>query len=247
MRIIGLLVLIIMAQSCGNTNSFGISRVIDGNSVHLSNGIIVTLIDVAKNESNVKILERYATGSILLYDRNSEQINEFSTDKISATIYNSDGDCINDLLSRVNQISKTEAPVTEQNEPIKTRTVVSMELENGVYIIPAEINEEPMYFIFDTGASLISISSNEADNLYNQGKLDKSDIIGKGQFTDANGDISDGTIINLKRVKIGDRILKDVQACVTQNQNAPLLLGQSALMKFGKISIDYEKGEIAFE
>ncbi len=98
-----------------------------------------------------------------------------------------------------------------------------------------------MYFIFDTGASLVSISSKEAAALYAQGKIKESDLIGKGQFADANGNISEGTIINLSSVKIGDRILENVEACIVQNQDAPLLFGQSALQKFGKISIDYNK------
>jgi aspartyl protease family protein len=38
-----------------------------------------------------------------------------------------------------------------------------------------------------------------------------------------------------------------VQASVVHNLQAPLLLGQSALNKFGKISIDYNNGEITFE
>ena len=96
-------------------------------------------------------------------------------------------------------------------------------------------------------AGLISISQSVADDLYNKGKLRDSDFIGKGQFSDANGDITEGTIINLSSVTIGNRELNDVQACVTQGQNAPLLFGQSALQKFGKVSIDYSTNEITFE
>jgi aspartyl protease family protein len=64
---------------------------------------------------------------------------------------------------------------------------------------------------------------------------------------DANGDISVGSLIILREVQIGNKVLHDVQATVMANQNAPLLMGQSALEKFGRISIDYEKGEISFE
>jgi aspartyl protease family protein len=104
-----------------------------------------------------------------------------------------------------------------------------------------------MYFIFDTGAGLISISVTEATSLYRQGKLTMDDIVGTADFTDANGDVSEGTVINLKEVKIGSKVLHDVKASVAGNLNAPLLIGQSALEKFGKISIDYQKNEITFE
>ena len=129
----------------------------------------------------------------------------------------------------------------------KSKTVVKMIKVNGVYQIPVEINGYEMYFIFDTGAGLISISATEAVFLYKQGKLSESDIRGEANFSDANGNITEGTIIVLKTVKIGDRILSDIEASVVNNQAAPLLVGQSALEKFGKISIDYAKSEITFE
>ena len=127
------------------------------------------------------------------------------------------------------------------------KTTIKMEKVNGVYEIPTEIDDIPMHFIFDTGAGMISISETEARFLYKQGKLTQSDIIGTANFMDANGVISEGTIIILKTVKLGNRILKNVEASVVHNLGAPLLMGQSALEKFGKISIDYENSEITFE
>ncbi len=127
------------------------------------------------------------------------------------------------------------------------KTILKMEKINGVYQIPVEVNGVKMYFIFDTGASIISISETEAGFLYKQGKLTKEDILGTSNFTDANGDVSEGTIIILRTVKIGDRILTNIEASVVHNLSAPLLFGQSALEKFGKISIDNNRGEITFE
>ena len=127
------------------------------------------------------------------------------------------------------------------------KTILKMEKSNGVYLIPIEVNGVSMSFIFDTGAGLISISATEAAFLYKQGKLKDEDFIGKANFVDANGDISEGTIIILKTIKIGDRVISDIQASVVHNLVAPLLLGQSALEKFGKVSIDYSKNEITFE
>lgn len=127
------------------------------------------------------------------------------------------------------------------------KTIVKMEKKNGVYHVPIEINGINMYFIFDTGAGMISISETEANFLYKQGTLDKNDILGSANFIDAQGDISEGTIINLKTVKIGNKTLTNIKASVVHNLNAPLLLGQTALETFGKISIDNKGGEITFE
>lgn len=140
-------------------------------------------------------------------------------------------------------------PQISDNEVITTgeKTVVKMQKSNGVYYIPVEVDGVNMRFVFDTGASTISISQVEAGYLYKQGVLTNEDILGKANFSDANGNISEGTVINLKTVKIGDRVLQNVQASVVHNLKAPLLFGQSALEKFGKISIDNQKGEITFE
>jgi aspartyl protease family protein len=127
------------------------------------------------------------------------------------------------------------------------KTSVKMEKRNGVYQIPVTINGSEMYFIFDTGAGMISISSVEATFLYKQGRLKDEDFVGKADFLDANGNISEDAIIILKEVTLGNRTIRNIQASVVGNAKAPLLFGQSALEKFGKISIDYNKGEISFE
>ena len=44
-----------------------------------------------------------------------------------------------------------------------------------------------------------------------------------------------------------NKTLENVWSSIVHNNEAPLLLGQSALVKFGKISIDYKKNEMTFE
>jgi aspartyl protease family protein len=121
-----------------------------------------------------------------------------------------------------------------------------MREESGVYFVPIKLNGVDMEFVFDTGASSISISETEAMFLWKQGKLKENDIKENVQFIDANGDISNGTRINLREVQIGDLIVYDVEASVVHNQQAPLLFGQSAMNRFGKITIDYENNRIIF-
>jgi aspartyl protease family protein len=125
--------------------------------------------------------------------------------------------------------------------------IIKMKTENGVYKIPIYINDTKMNFIFDTGASDITISETEAMFLYKQGTLQQEDILGTQQYQIADGSISEGTIINLRTVKIGKKTLKNVKASIVHNMEAPLLLGQSALAQFGKVSIDYNKNEITFD
>jgi aspartyl protease family protein len=152
----------------------------------------------------------------------------------------------NMLRDSADRVGPATGPTVPRRDDVGS-TSVKMEKRNGVYQIPVTINGSEMYFIFDTGAGMISISSVEATFLYKQGRLKDEDFVGKADFLDANGNISEDAIIVLKEVTIGNRTIRNIQASVVANAKAPLLFGQSALEKFGKISIDYGKGEISFE
>lgn len=133
-----------------------------------------------------------------------------------------------------------------RNEATNRATRIKMEKKSGVYYVPIRINNTDMEFIFDTGASDIVISAVEALFLYKQGKLTDEDILGTAQYQIADGSISEGTVINLKTVQLGNKVLYNVKASVVHKMEAPLLLGQSALSQFGKISIDYKENYIEF-
>ena len=109
---------------------------------------------------------------------------------------------------------------------------------SGVYEVACTINNLPLKFIFDTGASSVSISSVEASFMLKNGYLKEEDMKGKEYFSTATGEIHEGTIIRLRKIKIGDAVLRNVDASVAHNQQAPLLLGQSVLERFGTITID---------
>lgn len=113
--------------------------------------------------------------------------------------------------------------------------------ESGVCKVKCAINGLPLHFIFDTGATDVSISSVEATFMAKNDFLSSSDIIGKQNYQTADGNITEGTIINLKDVKLGSLHLNNIKASVVRNQAAPLLLGQSVLSKLGKIEIDNTK------
>lgn len=113
--------------------------------------------------------------------------------------------------------------------------------EGGVCKVKCAINGLPLHFIFDTGAADVSISSVEATFMAKNDFLSFSDIIGKQNYQTADGNITEGTIINLKDVKLGSLHLNNIKASVVRNQAAPLLLGQSVLSKLGKIEIDNTK------
>jgi clan AA aspartic protease (TIGR02281 family) len=124
------------------------------------------------------------------------------------------------------------------NNSIYSQKIIEMEKINGTYQIPCKVNGIPMKFIFDTGASDVTISITEANFMIKQGLLTSEDIIGKTNYEIANGDIIEGTQIYLKTIEIGNLTLKNVKASVINKQNSPLLLGQTAISKLGKYSIN---------
>ena len=110
--------------------------------------------------------------------------------------------------------------------------------ENGVCKVHCKINGLPLHFVFDTGAADVTMSLVEANFMMKNGYLSANDVVGSQRYMDANGDITVGTVINIKEVSFGDCVLNNVRASVVKNQRAPLLLGQSVLGRIGKIEID---------
>jgi clan AA aspartic protease (TIGR02281 family) len=119
-----------------------------------------------------------------------------------------------------------------------SQTVIQMKKVGGVSIIPCKVNGLSLSFIFDTGASDVTISLTEATFMFKNGYLNKDDVIGTSKYSDANGDISEGININLREIEIQGLKLYNVKAAILKNMDAPLLLGQSAISKLGSIQIN---------
>lgn len=84
--------------------------------------------------------------------------------------------------------------------------------QGGTYEVTCSINELPLKLIFDTGASVVTISSVEANFMLKNGYLKESDIKGKKYYQVASGEIQTGTTITIREIKIGDSVLKNVDA-----------------------------------
>lgn len=130
--------------------------------------------------------------------------------------------------------------VVLKNEVIETKvvTINLKKISGGLHEIACIVNGIPLNFIYDSGASTVTISSIEAKFMMKNGQIKDADIVGKRNYTMASGEIAEGTQIILRSIKIGELELKNIQATVMPHQKAPLLLGQSALSKLGKIEID---------
>jgi len=80
--------------------------------------------------------------------------------------------------------------VEESASADKVETISEIQIRkmySGVYEVPCTINELPLKFIFDTGASTVTISSVEASFMLKNGYLKEADIKGAGVFQHGDG------------------------------------------------------------
>lgn len=137
---------------------------------------------------------------------------------------------------------KYQSKANEETEYTFEEKIVEIPFikEGTMMKVQCNINNLPLHFIFDTGASDVSISNVEANFMFKNNYLTSQDVEGKQNYITADGSISEGTVINLRKVEFGGLDLTNIKASIVKNQKAPLLLGQSILNRLGKIEIDNE-------
>lgn len=120
--------------------------------------------------------------------------------------------------------------------------------QGGVKFLDVSINGMGVQMIFDTGCSGALISIDEAEYLYKKGRITNEDFKGVTQAQIADGSIVENMVINLKEVIVGGQVVcPDVEATVSPNTNAPLLLGGEIINRFAAYSVDNENKVINFK
>ena len=117
------------------------------------------------------------------------------------------------------------------------------EQPGGTYKVPCEMNGVKLNFIFDSGASDVSISLTEAQFMLKNGHMKIEDIIDIEKYRIANGQLEEGFVINIRELKIGNYILTNIKGSIVKSTNAPLLLGMTAIKKLG-FKFDPSKGTL---
>lgn len=155
------------------------------------------------------------------------------------------------LIENYEKKVKLSLPVEEEDTADRSENIFFEEevdipfVKEGVMCkVACAVNSLPLHFIFDTGASDVSMSTVEASFMLKNGYLKPQDLSGKEYYMTASGEIAEGTKVKLREVIFGGLKLTNVKASIVKSQNAPLLLGQSVLQQLGKIQIDNEKSII---
>lgn len=118
----------------------------------------------------------------------------------------------------------------------------------GIKTIDVKINGMGVEMIFDTGCSVTLISAAEAYYLAQKGYLVEEDIIGTSRSIIADGSIVENTVIILMELRIDDQLVfTNVRAEVSNNIEAPLLLGNEILNRATSYTIDNVNKVIKFK
>lgn len=123
-------------------------------------------------------------------------------------------------------------------------------IENGgVKYIEVELNRTfTVRMILDSGCSGALISVAEAQHLYSKGVLTDDDFVGKSKSMIADGSVVENMVVNLREVIIGGKIIcPNVQATVSSNAQAPLLLGNEVLNRTASYTVDNQNKTINFK
>lgn len=139
---------------------------------------------------------------------------------------------------------KKQQSVSSAHGGARNKTIRMRKMAGNTYLISCKVNGLPLDFIFDTGASSVTLSKKQAVFMLKNGYLSKSDIIGSSAYQTASGDIAIGTVIKLKKIEINGLVINNVEASIINSDSAPLLLGQSALSRLGMIQIDYKNSTL---
>lgn len=115
--------------------------------------------------------------------------------------------------------------------------VIKMKRRSEVYYLTCEINGAKKDFIFDTGAAKTSLSQELVNEMLKNGKLQRTDFKGTTQTRNASGIVDNNAIVNIRQLKVGNRLMYNVEAVVATSQKAPLLLGLNAIDLLGRWSM----------
>ena len=142
--------------------------------------------------------------------------------------------------------SKKKRPVysdlySEVTISSQTSVEVPFKEEGGVKYVHVKVNGVGWDMIFDTGCSGTLLSLSEARYLAAKGLLVEQDVLGTTHSQIADGSIVENMVVNLRIVSIitddGSSIdCHNVKATVSNNINAPLLLGNEVL---DEVAYDY--------
>lgn len=127
-------------------------------------------------------------------------------------------------------ISRTVAP--QQTVFSDEGRIVVPRSPNGHYYIQAQLNDAPVRFVLDTGASMIVLTKVDAE----RSGIDLDSLSYFSRAMTANGEVRTAPV-RLDNVTLGGFTDKNVTALVNEGEMIESLMGMDYLQRWGKIEI----------
>lgn len=122
-----------------------------------------------------------------------------------------------------------------------TRVALTDYLKQG-YKLKIDIGGVSKYFLLDTGASDVLISTDLEKELLKKGVITAEDYGGEKEYTLANGQTVKAQVVTLNNIVMGEYTINNVQAGIIEGGS--LLCGNSLLGKFSHWEIDQKNMEL---
>jgi aspartyl protease family protein len=132
-------------------------------------------------------------------------------------------------------LATAPTPQTVQ-QPAPLGGVVLNREENGHFFAQGEVDGASVRFMVDTGASVIALTSEDAQKLGQTWYPNELQTVGRG----VNGDVI-GKPVMLNRVRIGNLEVSNVRAIIVPEGLDVSLLGQSFLSKIQNVNISGDR------
>jgi hypothetical protein len=134
-------------------------------------------------------------------------------------------------------------PPTQSTSGTRVRLI----REAGTFNVPVRINGVlELHFTVDSGAADVTIPADVVSTLVRTGTIIESDFVGEQTYRLADGSTIRSRTFRIRQLQVGDRTITNVLGSVA-NVNGSLLLGQSFLSRFQRVSFDYGQGVLVLE
>ncbi|MBK8470970.1 MAG: clan AA aspartic protease [Sphingobacteriales bacterium] len=161
---------------------------------------------------------------------------------------------IGQCIREINLSAANNAPTATQDAPSKsgsdvlgspTEQAIPTISYNGTTRVKISIGGIEKYFLLDTGASDMIISSVLERELLREGIISKKHYTKQTEtYKIADGSQVTCPLIVLESVQIGSFTVQNVKAAIMDSKDASLLLGQSFLDKFSEWKFDKSKEQL---
>jgi len=177
------------------------------------------------------------------FPNGAKYVGEYRDDKRNGqgTLFSADGSTLQ------NGIFSADKFIQANNLPNPVIAAVRLVKEGGTFKVPVRINGVlELHFTVDSGAADVSIPADVVLTLIRTGTIQTDDFVGEQTYRLADGSTVKSKTFRIRQLQVGNRTVNNVLGSIA-DVDGSLLLGQSFLSRFKRVSFDYSQGVLVLE